>query len=94
MITNLDSATLAAFDVLLLPDNIVPDADLAAVASWFSPGRTIIAADSAVCYAAFAGLLWPDSAGSNGYRTYWDYNGSSSQKVITDDPITSDYQIG
>jgi hypothetical protein len=94
VITDLDPATLAAFDVLLLPDNIVLDADLAAVAAWFVPGKTIIAIDSAVCYAAYAGLLWPGSAGSNGYSTYWDYNSSSKQTVVRDDPITSDYAVG
>jgi hypothetical protein len=93
--TSLDPGLLANVDVLVLPDNLVPDDDLAAVSSWFTSGKTIIAAEIAAHYAAYSGLLWPSAAGSTGIGTHWTAGiGVPGQKVIGEDPITSDYELG
>jgi hypothetical protein len=95
IVTDLSAATLADFSRLILPDNAVPDAYLSDVAAWFTPGRRIIAADSATCYAAYSGFMWPASAGSNGYDTYWDYYSSTDdQEVLLAHKITEDYSVG
>ncbi len=95
VVTDLSPATLAGFSRLILPDNAVPDVYLEAVSEWFTPGKRIVAVDSATCYAAYSGLMWPGSANSNGYETYWDYgSGSGDQEVIMADKITEDYTVG
>lgn len=82
-------------DVLVLPDNAVPMDALDTVAEWFRPGKVILGLDSAVCYAGYTGWMWPDSAGSNGYGAYWDYDsGSNNQEIWADDPITAEYSVG
>ena len=95
IVTDLNAATLSSFDRLILPDNAVPDIYLSDVASWFTSDRRIIAIDSATCYAAYSGFMWPASAGGNGYGTYWDYNSSTDdQEVLLAHKITEDYPIG
>lgn len=95
VVTDLSAATLSSFDRLILPDNAVPDTYLSAVASWLTPGRRIIAADSATCYAAYSGFMWPASAGSNGNGTYWNYGSSTDdQEVLLVHKITEDYSVG
>jgi len=95
VVTDLSPATLAGFNRLVLPDNAVPDMYLDAVSEWFTLGKRIIAVDSATCYAAYSGFMWPSSAGSNGHGTYWNYSsGSDDQEVLKIDKITEDYSVG
>ena len=95
VVTDLSPATLTGFSRLILPDNAVPDVYLGAVSDWFTPGKRIIAVDSATCYAAYSGFMWPSSAGSNGYGIYWNYSsGSNDQQVLMIDKITEDYTVG
>lgn len=95
VVTDLSSATLAGKEAIVLPDNAVPTADLQSVLSWFGPGRVILAMDSAACYAAYSGLMWPSAAGASGYGTYWDYSSSlNDQQVWLQDPITTGFSVG
>jgi len=95
IVTDLSSATLSGFDAIVLPDNAVPDVYLPDVASFFSGRKGIVALDSAVCYMAYSGLLWPASQGSNGMGTYWNYNSwDSDQKILVSHDITEDYIVG
>jgi len=95
VVTDLDSSTLAGFSRLILPDNGVPDECLEAVSDWFTPDKRIIAVDSATCYAAYSGWMWPASAGRNGYAAYWNYSsGSNDQQVLLLDKITENYAVG
>jgi len=95
VIADLSAATLASFERLVLPDNGVPDVYLSDVAAWFTSGRRIVAVDSAVCYAAYSGFMWPASAGSNGRDVYWDYSSSSNdQEVVRLNKATEDYAVG
>ncbi|HUT54833.1 MAG TPA: hypothetical protein VM658_15685, partial [bacterium] len=90
------AAELSSYDVLVLPDNAVPDALTTGVNNWFVPGKVIVAIDHAVNYLGYSGLMWPASAGTNGYGTYWYYNGSSatSQYIEAADFITKYYNVG
>ncbi|MGQ9654271.1 MAG: nidogen-like domain-containing protein, partial [Thermodesulfobacteriota bacterium] len=96
VITELSPEILAQFDTLILPDNAVPDASLAAVRTWFQNSRRrIICVDSCASYAAYSGFLWPSAVGTNGYGTFWDYeSGSGDQKILQEDKITEDYTRG
>jgi len=84
---------------LLLPDNAVPDSDLAAVSAWFGPKKTIVCVDSAVCYMAYSGLVWSATAGTNGWPAgsppvYWDYSSSAvDQKIELKECVTVDYKL-
>ena len=95
IITDLYASTLSSFDALILPDNAVPDMHLTDVLSFFSNRKGIIGADSAACYLAYSGLLWPASAGSNGRGTFWAYGSNfNDQRVILNHEITADYAVG
>ena len=104
VVTNLTpspgSIGIDGHDVLVLPDNAVPTTSLQAVSNWFQPGKVIVALDSAACYAAYTGWMWPAAAGTNGYAEplvpgYWDYSsGTGDQEIWTQDPITSGYTVG
>ncbi|MFQ6128447.1 MAG: CARDB domain-containing protein [Thermoplasmata archaeon] len=95
VITDLSASTLSGIDALLLPDNAVPDIYLTDVSNFFSAGGGIITVDSAVCYAAYSGFLWPGAAGTNGEGIYWDYGSSSDdQEILITHKITEDYVVG
>ncbi|MEK6851016.1 MAG: CARDB domain-containing protein, partial [Candidatus Thermoplasmatota archaeon] len=95
VLTDLSSASLAGIDVLVLPDNAVPDIYLTDVATFVGAGNGVVAADSAVCYLAYSGLLWPSAAGTNGYGVYWDYLSSNlDQEIWLSHEITADYVVG
>jgi len=95
VIADLSATRLASFERLVLPDNAVPDAYLSDVVAWFTPGRRIVAVDSAACYAAYSGFMWPASAESNGYGVYWNYSSSSNdQKVMRLNKTTEEYNVG
>ena len=66
VITDLSSSTLSGLDVLILPDNAVPNTYLTSVSNWFANGKGIVCVDSAACYGAYSGFLFPGSASSNG----------------------------
>ena len=95
VVTDLSAATLAPYERLVLPDNSVPDPYLDDVAAWFTPGRRIVAVDSATCYAAYSGFMWPDSAGGHGRNVYWNYDSTAGdQEVIRLSKATEDYAVG
>ena len=89
------SSVLIQYDRLLLPDNAIPDSELSAVLDWLTPGKRIVALDSAITYIAYAGLLWPSNVGNNGFGTLWDYESSTDdQEVLLADKITESYAVG
>ncbi|MBI4999929.1 MAG: hypothetical protein HZB92_00150, partial [Euryarchaeota archaeon] len=94
IITELSPWTLELLDVIVLPDNAIPDADLAAVNAWFLPGKGIIAVDSAACFATYSGYMFPAGAGTNGNGVYWDYNtNENDQCILMPHKITESYEI-
>jgi hypothetical protein len=95
VVTTADLATLAA-DVLLLPDNYVPPANVSEVDAWFdSCERTIVCADSAVTFAYYAGYLDPALTGTSGRGSAWTYDSlADDQKVVALTPLTEGFSIG
>jgi hypothetical protein len=99
VISDLSPGTLSSLDVLVLPDNAVPDTYLGAVTSWFGPRKVIVGIDSAVCFLAYSGLIWPATAGTNGWPTgfpptYWDYSSSAvDQRISVNECTTIDYHL-
>lgn len=93
-VTSLTSADLTGKSVLVLPDNVVLPADLAAVSNWFVPGKVIVAIDSGACYGAYSGWMWPAAAGTNGYMYSWDTDSDFTQQIWLSDPVTAGYSVG
>jgi hypothetical protein len=95
IVTDLSSHTLSSFDVILLPDNAVPNYHLTDVEGFFAGGRGIVGVDSAISYMAYSGFLWPSAIGTNGYGTYWDsYSLTGDQEILTSHDISTDYILG
>lgn len=95
VVTSLSSSVLADKAALVLADNGVSTNDLQAVSNWFVKGKVIMTLESATCYAAYSGFLWPQTAGTNGYNVTWDTNSSvGDQEVVLADSITSGYTVG
>lgn len=94
IITTLTPGVLANYDALILPDNSVPNIHLTSVSNWFGINKGIICADSAVCYAAFSGFMFPPSAGSNGNGVYWSYSSTvNDQQILISHKITENYAV-
>ncbi len=95
ILSELDLQTLSRFDVLVLPDNVIPDHELRAVDAWFRSGKKVIlAVESAVAFAAYSGYMW-DESGSNGYRRLWDYTASDNDQIVErEDFVTRSYDVG
>ena len=94
VVTSLTPNDLSDKDVLVLPDNAVLNDDLASVADWFGPGKTILTLDSSTCYGGYSGWMWPAAAGTTGYGSCWDYGAGLYQQIWVADPITSGYSVG
>jgi thermitase len=86
--------TLSSFDVFVMVDNVPNDAAVPAVADFWRGGGGLVGFDSAICFFCYAGILPSESAGSNGFGTYWDYVTSSQGKVSVEHPVTNGYTVG
>jgi Tol biopolymer transport system component len=93
VVTDLSPTTLSQYDRLVLPDNGVPDDYLEAVDNWFTSGKTILAIDSAVCYGAYAGYLWSDTAGTYGSGK-WGYRSIDGLEIVESSGTTSSFSVG
>jgi hypothetical protein len=81
--------------VLVFCDNAPSEEACAVIKEWLGPGKGIITFDSAASFLCYAGILPPESAGSGGEDTYWDYNGSGNGIVVnTSHPVTEGYNAG
>lgn len=95
-ITNeqITSGILSAFEVFVMVDNAPNEAAIPYVVDFWSNGGGIVAFDSAICFLNYAGILPPESAGSNGDYVYWDYGTYYQGKVSAAHPITAGYEVG
>ncbi len=98
VVTDLGAATLSGFDVLVLPDNSVPDANVSDVITWFTSGKVIVCLDSAVSFAEYSGLFWPGYGGDTGdvgEYTLWDYDTCQYDgQIAAVNCMTSGYTLG
>lgn len=93
ILPSLAGDALLPFSALVVPDCGVPNSQLAALDTWFVPGKTLVLIDNAATLGAFAGWLWPAAVGSNGWG-YWFQGSSGSQRVVRDDPVTACCPVG
>jgi thermitase len=88
------SGKLGSFDVFVMVDNVPSEAAVPYVVAFWSKGGGLVAFDSSICFLNYAGVLPPESTGSNGFYTYWDYNTDSQARVSVEHPITEGYEVG
>jgi len=86
--------TLSSFDEFVMVDNVPNDAAVPAVADFWRSGGGLVGFDSAICFFCYAGVLPSESAGNNGFGTYWDYNTSNQGRVSVEHPVTNGYVVG
>ena len=88
------SGELGSFDVFVMIDNVPSEAAVPYVVAFWSEGGGLVAFDSSICFLNYAGVLPPESTGSNGCGTYWDYETRSQARVSIEHPITEGYEVG
>jgi len=96
-VTNADiqAGALDNYDVLLMADNWPALASNPMIFDfWNNSGGGIVALDSAIAYLCYDGILPEESAGSNGYGVYWDYNTGTTAVISTAHPVTAGYTVG
>ncbi|MEM2129937.1 MAG: S8 family serine peptidase, partial [Candidatus Bathyarchaeia archaeon] len=85
---------LDAFDVFVLIDNVPNEAAVPHVVNFWLNNGGIVAFDSSICFLCYAGILPPESAGNNGYYTYWNYGSSGTAQIVAEHPVTAGYEVG
>jgi hypothetical protein len=85
---------LRFFDVFVMVDNVPNEAAIPYVVAFWSEGGGLVSFDSSICFLNYAGVLPPESAGSNGFYTYWDYETSNQAKISVEHPLTEGYEVG
>jgi len=85
---------LSDFDVFAMVDNVPNEAAVPYVVAFWSNGGGVVAFDSSICFLNYAGILPPESAGSNGAYVYWDYDTSNQARISSAHPITAGYEVG
>jgi chaperonin cofactor prefoldin len=96
-VTNADiqAGVLDDYDVLLLPDNWPALASNPMIFDfWNNSGGGIVALDSAIEYLCYDGILPEESAGDNGYGTYWNYGTMDTAQISIAHPVTTGYTVG
>ncbi|RDE17854.1 MAG: hypothetical protein C4K49_00720 [Candidatus Thorarchaeota archaeon] len=83
----------AYYDVFILVDNLPRDAIVDQVQEFWLGGGGVLSLDSAISYLCYAGMIPPESEGSENYHVYWDYVASSQQVVYARHPVTKSYKV-
>ncbi len=84
----------AFYDVFILVDNLPREAIVEQVKEFWLGGGGVLSLDSAISYLCYAGMIPPESEGSENYHVYWDYVASSQQVVYQRHPVTKSYEVG
>ncbi|MFX1500118.1 MAG: hypothetical protein ACFFDH_04040 [Promethearchaeota archaeon] len=85
----------ADYDVFIMVDNLPRENITNYVKEFWLGGGGILSFDSAIPYLFYAGILVPESEGSEGWgiSNYWVYGSSTTHNVSSRNPITKDYQV-
>jgi len=97
LITNADilSGILLTVDVLVMTDNLPSDTASLTVKDWALKGGGILSIDSSIEFLNWAGLIPPESEGSNGFMNYWNYFSPDWGLAVNDKhPVMSGYTYG
>ncbi len=91
----IQAGVLDEYDVLLLPDNWPALASNPMIFDfWNNSGGGIVALDSAIAYLCYDGILPEESAGDNGFGTYWNYGTMDTAQISIAHPVTAGYAVG
>jgi chaperonin cofactor prefoldin len=94
----IQAGILDDYDVLLIPDNWPAIASNPMIYDfWNKSGGGIVALDSGIEFLCYVGILPEESAGSNGYLVYWDYDTMDTvdaAQISTAHPVTAGYTVG
>jgi len=84
----------ADYDVFIMADNVPRENITNYVKEFWLGGGGILSFDSAISYICYAGMIPPESEGSEGYTVYWSYSPYSTvQNITTRHPVTKAYQV-
>jgi len=92
--TEIQAGVLDNYNVLFLIDNWPEIASNPMIVDFWNNSGGIVALDSSIEFLCYAGILPPESAGSNGNGVYWNYNTGTTAKVSTAHPVTAGYAVG
>lgn len=85
--------TTAQFDVFIMADHL-PKANISNfVLEYWLGGGSLLSMDSAACFLGYYGIIPPESAGDDGWTTYWTYLYSSNQNITSRHPVSKSYQL-
>ena len=85
--------TTANYDVFIMIDNLPRDNITNYVRDFWLGGGSLLTFDSAVTYLCYFGILPPESAGDDGFGTYYGYSVSETQNISVRHPISKSYQV-
>jgi len=84
----------ADYDIFIMVDNLPRENITNYVKEFWLGGGGILSFDSAISYICYAGMIPPESEGSEGYSVYWSYAPYSTvQNITTRHPVTKAYQV-
>jgi len=84
----------ADYDIFIMVDNMPRENITNYVKEFWLGGGGILSFDSAISYICYAGMIPPESEGSDGYSIYWSYSPYSTiQNITTRHPVTKAYQV-
>jgi len=84
----------ADYDIFIMADNVPRENITNYVKEYWLGGGGILSLDSAISYICYAGMIPPESEGSEGYSVYWSYAPySTDQNITTRHPVTKAYQV-
>jgi len=83
----------ARYDVFIMADHLPRENITDLVKEYWLGGGSLLSMDSALSFICWAGILPPESAGDDGYLTYWQYYFSSDQNITARYPVSKSYQI-
>ncbi|MFO7837697.1 MAG: hypothetical protein R6V83_13725, partial [Candidatus Thorarchaeota archaeon] len=81
----------AKYDVLALVDNFPRENITNQIQEFWLGGGSLLALDGSAAFLCYFGILPPESAGSDGYSVYWNYNGDDIN-VTARHPVTKGYE--
>lgn len=92
---DIQGGILDDYDVLLLADNWPAlAANSMVIDFWNNSEGGIVALDSSIESLCYLGILPAESAGSNGFQVYWDYQTDDTARITIAHPVTAGYTAG
>jgi len=83
----------ARYDVFVMVDQM-PKANITNyVKEYWLGGGSLLSLDSAVSFICYSGILPLESAGDDGFLTYWSYQFSSVQNITVRHPVSRAYNV-